>query len=234
MGMFDFWCTVSMWRWDIIAAVSGVVNTIATLVILYYLSTFEQLRKRHRLSLPGSVCFVIRSSAHHVCEYAVQNELEHRVQTVILKPNAEVIVDLALFPNVEFDATETAFGCDGDVSKKPYAFEYYNRFIKSGNRRHVIPGKNRYEDYVDKHHYYHAVENSHFNKGNVKAMGFKIKTLSEGVYNGKIFFVGSTVRGEFSGLTIIVSDNSIEAIHCVDPDHAHRNCAVRIRSSRTG
>ncbi len=54
-------------------------------------------------------------------------------------------------------------------------------------------------------------------------MGFKIRTLSEGIYNAKIFFVGSTVRGEFSGLTIIVSDKSIEAMHCVDADHKHRD-----------
>jgi hypothetical protein len=228
--MSAFWCAVSAWRWDIIGGVSGVVGSFLTLIIVFYLNSFEQARRRRRLLRAGDAYFVIPSSIHHRCRYAVQNELEHLVQTIVLPPNAEIVVDLALRPSVEFDTTETAFGCDGDLSKKPYPFEYYNRFIESGHRRHVIPGlDNAFNDYLDKHHYYHTVEQSRFNVGNVKAMGFKIRTLSTGTYQMKMEFSGSTVRGEFTGLTIVISDTMFDVMHCVDPNHQHRDCVVGIR-----
>ena len=186
---------------------------------------------------PGTASFIIPSSLHYVCDYALQNELEHIVQTIVLSPNSEFMVDLILRPSLGFDTTETAFGCDYDLLgydydlfAKPYAFEYCSKFIVAGHRRNVIPGfHDRYDDYIDKHHYYHTVENSRFNAGDVKAMGFKIRTLCAGTYNMKIFFSGSTVSGEFRGLTIVVSDAMPDLMRCVDPNHQQRDCAVRIR-----
>jgi hypothetical protein len=153
---------------------------------------------------------------------------------IVLRPlfcgHSDAVVDMILCPSMQFDTIETAFGCDGDLSHKPFPFEYYNRFIVSGHRRHVIPGADKsFDDYLDKHHYYHVVEESRFNAGNVKAMGFKIRTLSSGTYNMKIFFSGSTVRGEFTGLTIVVSDRMVDLMRCVDPSHQHRDCVVSIK-----
>jgi hypothetical protein len=228
--MSSFWCAVSAWRWDIIGGVSSVIATLLTLVIVFYLNSFEQLRRRRRLMHPGEAYFIIPSSIHHVCSYAVQNELEHLARTIVLPSHTDVIVDLALRPFMQFDTTETAVGCDGDLSKKPFAFEYYNRFVVSGHRRHVIPGKDKsFDDYLDKHHYYHTVEESRFNAGNVKAIGFNIRTLSPGTYKMNIYFGGSTVRGEFAGLTIVVSDRMVDLMRCVDPKHQHRDCAVSIK-----
>jgi hypothetical protein len=222
-------CAASTWRWDIIGGVAGVIAAFLTGVIVFYLEVFERGRHRRRLLHPGTAYFVIPSSIHYVCDYAIQNELEHLVRTIVLPPRLEIIVDLALRPSVEFDATEVAFGCDGDLSAKPYAFEYFNQFIIAGHRRNVVPGIHNYDDYLDKHHYYHTVEVSRFNVGNTKAMGFKIRTSSPGTYHVNVHFSGSTVTGTFTGLSIVVSDTMPDLMRCVDPDHQHRDCAVRIR-----
>ena len=44
--------------------------------------------------------------------------LEHIVQTIVLPPHADIIIDLILHPYVGFDTTKTAFGCDGILSAK--------------------------------------------------------------------------------------------------------------------
>jgi hypothetical protein len=230
--MYSIWSAVSTWRWDIIGACAGIISAVSATVILGFVERFERSRRRRQLRRPGSVYFIIPASFHHVCDYAVQNELEHRLETIVLPSHSEFIVDLVVEASVEFDTAEIAIGFDGEWSKKPYVTERYNRFIEVGNRRHVVPGVEGSHDYIDKHHYYHALENSQFNVGNAKALGFKIKTVSPGIFHLNLPFSGSSVRGEFTGLMIVVSEIPTLPMRCVDPNHQHRDCAVRI-SPRT-
>jgi hypothetical protein len=227
--MPNIWGAVSGWRWDIIGGISSVISALSATATLYFVSQFEAIRRRRRLLHPGNAFFIIPASFHHTCDYAIQNELEHRLLTIVLPSNSQCIIDLVLESTVEFDTTEIAVGCDGEWSIKPYVTEQCNRFIEVGNRRRVIPRGGGSEDYLDKHHYYHAVRHSQFNDGNAKALGFKIKTLSAGKFHMSLPFSGSTVRGEFKGLTVVVSDTPMTPMHCVDPNHQHRDCAVRIK-----
>ena len=118
VGLWFFWCDVSSWRWDVIGGGASIISALAALVIIWFVERFERSRRRRRLHHPGHAYFIIPARFHHCCGYAIQDEHEHRLQTIILPSHCELIIDLVVEPSVEFDTVEMAIGCDEEWSKK--------------------------------------------------------------------------------------------------------------------
>jgi hypothetical protein len=220
------------WR-TFCALVSAVVSsfTLITVVIAIYTATRPGIRRR-TLRNPGMAYFVIPSQRHHHCDFAHQDSGEHLVQKIVVPSDRKVTVDMIIKPVLNFNTVEVSFGCNHEstVPTKPYAFEYYNRFIELGKRRNVLPGVGEYDDYFDKHQYYHVVQNWQWSAGMVKALGFKIKTNDPGNYHMEFYLFGDAVLGKIPRkkvvLDIAVSDHPVEIMRCCDPKHLGKPCAL--------
>jgi hypothetical protein len=216
------------WPWPIISVVVTLFTwTVTILTIIYYNSRPERRERKLKIGA-ATTSFIIPSSKHHGCSFAKQDELSHEVKQIVLPSDSEVIVDLVIKPFLDFNTAQVYFGFEGDEDDRPKVLEYCNRFIVKGHRRHVIPGEGKYEDYTDKYHYYHAVEAIQWSKDDVKAMGFKIKTRSPGLYQAKMTLLGDVVACSLTELAVRVETQPHHRMLCVMREHMFRPCAVGI------
>jgi len=212
--------------WNAISAVGSILGVIATAGIGWYISGY--LRISH-LKNPASAHFIVPSSRQHTCDFARQNEHEHRITTAVLPTHSICIVDLVIEPIRDLQTTEFMLEFMGDLNTKPYAFEVLNRFIEAGPRRVVVPGEEGNRDYIDKHKLYHYVQKMFWTREMVRAYGFKIKTKDPGTYEVRIHIVGTLVAGIVSGLRVVVQDEPRQLMYCVEPAHMSWSCAAGIR-----
>jgi hypothetical protein len=215
------------------------MNAVATGFLVYDVLRPERRRQRIHRDI-GKAHFVIPQSFYHACDYARQNETEHLVNVIAVRPDTEIIIDIVVLPNIDLEIDTYTFGTDGDPAEhseerrflgKPYATAVCNRFIEAGRGRILEPGPNN-DDYLDKHHYYHhVVANQRWSGGVHRAIGFKVKIGKVGRYDMALSFSGDVVSGDIKGdLAIIVQNEPGERImRCVRPEHMSRDCAVGIR-----
>jgi hypothetical protein len=203
----------------------------ATFIVVCYINFGRPAKRFRELERPVSAYFVIPAKADHGCEFASQDDEEHRVKKITLPTNSEVIVDLVLNPRLHFIASEVYFGCWEDTnnkrSRRPYAMEYLNRFIETGARRHIIPGQGNSHE-IDKHHFYHVKDPSQWSIGDDITVGFKMITYEPGVFPVRMFFRGDAREGKSDDLIIHVEGYPQARMPCVRPEHAHMACAVGI------
>jgi hypothetical protein len=163
-------CGLADWSWSTIGALASIGGIAATLFIGIYIGYYLRFKN---LGKPGESSFIIPSSWHHSCDFARQNEHEHRVKSVTLPANGEWIVDFVIEPFRSFNSAQIAIEFTGRLEEKPYAIELLNRFVEVGSRRHVVPGQVGNDDYIDKHKLYHCIENMSWPKGLTKLMDSK-------------------------------------------------------------
>jgi hypothetical protein len=216
--------TVSTWPWSMISAAIGA----AALLILVHVNFLRPWRRRKKLKNPAIAHFVIPSNKHHGCDFAVQNEQEHLVKTIVVPAQGEILIDLRIQPRMAFVTSEISIGCEGEVTETPFATEYLNRFIETGEGKHIIPG-NGNRHYIDKYHFYHCRESQRqWSRGFVLSLAFKLKTRKSGRYVLDIYFVGDEVEGK-DQLTIIVEDKPKTVIRCVERKHKRMQCRKAIQ-----
>jgi hypothetical protein len=181
------------------------------------------------LSDPVAAYFVIPRRADRACAFAEQDNEGHLLKAITVPAQSEVIVDLVLFPKLPFTSSEIYVGCEGagDVRARPYATEYFNRFIEVGSGRSIKPGEGS-THYIDRDHLYHIKEPMVWSVRSTRAIAFKMLTGEPGTYPFKLFFPGDAVEGVTADLLIRVEDCPTTRMHCVDPKHAHKPCAVGI------
>ncbi len=221
---------LSAWPWSMISAVIGA----AALLILVYVNFLRPWRRRGKLKKPTDAHFLIPSNKHHGCDFAVQDEQEHIVKTIVVPSDSEILIDLRFQPRLAFVTSEIDIGCEGEVSETPYATEYFNRFIETGDGRHIIPGEgNRH--YIDKHHFYHCRESTRqWSRGAVVSFAFKLQTRKSGRYVLDVYFIGDEVEGKNSELAIIVEDKPITIMRCTERKHKKMQCASAIHPANHG
>jgi|SRR5215472_9784900 len=225
----------------VLAGAGVLINAIATGFLVYDVVRPERRQRRIRRDI-GKAYFVVPQSFYHACDYARQNEDEHLVNTIAVRPDVEINIDIVVLPNVDLEIDTYSFGTDGDPAEhseekrfvnKPYATSICNRFIEAGRGQLIEPGNNN-NDHLDKHHYYHhVVTNKRWSAGMHRAMGFKIKTGKVGKYDMVLSFAGDIVSGHIKGdLRIVVEEEPGERImKCLRSEHMSRDCAVGIRPS---
>ena len=57
---------------------------------------------------------MITQSFYHPCDYARQNEHEHLVNVITVRPDIEINIDIVVLPNVDLEIDSYSFGTDGD------------------------------------------------------------------------------------------------------------------------
>jgi hypothetical protein len=217
----ELWKSIQTWPWSMVAAIFG----IAAFSVLIWVNFLRPKRRRIKLRRPVIAHFIVAAAEHHSCEFAKQDGREHWLKTIVLPSNKTVIVDVILDPLIYFVWSELSIGCEGNLTDKPYATEYLNRFIEVGEGKNVIPGKgNRH--YIDKYHYYHLRDQLlHMSIGSTRSIAFKIQTGKAGVYPAHIYFFGDEVEGLASDLLIIVEDIPSRSMTCIHKSHRQMNCA---------
>jgi hypothetical protein len=213
------------WPWSMISVLLTAATWPITIAVVIYYNRRPE-RRRRKLKFPGETHFVVPASQYHECSYAPQNEHEHLLKTIVLPARTDVTIDFCIRPAIDLDISQVILGCEGAVSDKPYAFEVFNRFIKTGNKRTGKPGTSNCDDYVDKYHYYHLVERVQWSLGTVRALGFKFKTGRPGIYYLHLAFTGDTIEGLSDDLKICVEDSPHTKMYCVIDTHMSMNCAA--------
>jgi hypothetical protein len=219
------WSAVTAWPWSMVAAIFG----IAAFSVLIWVNFIRPHLRRRRVRRPGNVFFIVPAKEHHGCDYAIQDDCEHHISTIVLPANTVVTVDMIFQTSVYFNFAELSFGCDGVLTEKPYAIEYLNRFVEIGDGKNVIPGKGN-KHYIDKYHYYHLRdEPRHMSVGVTRALAFKIKTGAPGSYRAHVFFFGDEVEAEASNILMLVEETPNSSMQCVCVGHRRLSCAKGIR-----
>jgi hypothetical protein len=223
--------SVTSWPWPMIATFVGVVSC----GLIIYVNIIRPRRRRAKLAHPVDAYFLIADQRHHDCEYAAQDDEEHRVKEIVVSSNSEVIVDLVLDPKISFISNTILFGCLGDSATKPYAVEYLNRFVEIGSGKRVNPECDDTKHIIDKHHLYHVRDDPRpWSLGVCGAIGFKLKTTVPGTYPVLIGFLGDDTGGEALGLTITVEDAPKTPMRCILVEHRKRPCARGIKPISKG
>jgi hypothetical protein len=224
---------------DALTGAALLINALATGFLVYDVFRPERRRQRIRREI-GKAYFVVPQSFYHPCDYARQNEHEHLLNVIAVRPDIEINIDIVVLPNVDLEIDTYSFGTDGDPGErseerrflgKPYATSVCNRFIEAGEGRIIEPGQNN-NDYLDKHHYYHhIVANRRWSAEMHRAIGFRIKTGQVGKYDMILSFAGDVVSGHIKGdLTIVVEEEPRDRImKCLRREHMSYDCAVGIR-----
>jgi len=95
--------------WAMIGGAVGVATLSATLITLgfvIYDVTRPERRRRRIIKDLGWAYFIVPHSFFHSCDYARQNELEHRVREIIVRPDRSITIDLVVVPKVESMPTD--------------------------------------------------------------------------------------------------------------------------------
>jgi hypothetical protein len=203
-----------------VAAVAAFFAFLSLSVAVYVNFIKPRIRGR-KLEHCVSAYFIVPSKARP-CAYARQDNEEHRLKEISLRPNAEVVVDLIMLSECSFAFSEAEVGFVGPLEDKPQILKYTNRFIRSGKHRDVDPSKDDTEDYVDVHLNYHRVGNRVWSAGNTRAIAFTIKTNEIGIYPLQIQFDSEEKVGIVGGLYVKVEKDFTIKQQCVLSEHVRR------------
>ena len=194
--------------------------------ILVWINFVRPGRRRKLLLFPLDARFIIHRKGHpYACEYAVQDDHNHEVKEIFVAANSKIIVDLVVKSKTYFECTEFYVGCDGDSNTRPLVIEYFNRFVKRGRNRRIVPGDYGTNDYTDVYDYYHRAQPRTFSIGTPIALAFTVETRTSGSYPFNINVVGTESRGEVRGLWITVENPPVTPMRCTLPQHRELSCA---------
>jgi hypothetical protein len=206
-------------------AISIILSVIVLLVIVH-VNIIRPMRRRKALKRPVRAWFILPSTKHHGCDFAVQDDKEHSAKTIVLPPFTDILIDLSFFPKLFFTNSELVIGCGAEDGPRP--IEYHNRFVEQIEKQRIVPGPQN-QHYTDKHGFYHYKDSPPraWSRGTHRAVAFKFRTQKPGRYPVTIFFIGDEVEGENSELTIVVESSPKTAMKCVRPEHKKQSCASR-------
>ncbi len=183
----------------ILVAASSLIVSCLSLFVAFHANVARLILRRKALLYPIRAFFLVPSNEYHDCEYATQDNDEHRLKEIILPPNSEVTVDITLECLQTFSFTKISIGCIGPLKVKPHAVKYFNRFIESGDGKEIVPGAGN-THYIDKHRYYHVRGQRVCSVGTFIALAFTIKTGAPGLFPVRMFFPGDQVMGSLCNL----------------------------------
>jgi hypothetical protein len=89
--------SATTWPWSMISAV---VAMIALAVIVQVNMVRPRLRRR-RLRRPAEMWFIITKKTQHDCDFAIQDDQEHLVKTIVVQQDREVVIDFKYTPRLD-------------------------------------------------------------------------------------------------------------------------------------
>jgi hypothetical protein len=202
------------------AIIGGVMATL-TLATYVFIEIVKPAWRRNRLRHPCNAYFSIMPATEGRIEYAVQDDRGHHVSELVLPPRSEISVELVYIPKLPFYEAKLAFGCEGDVDGKPYAFECFDRFTIKG-QAHWIPERDQGHS-LTRQKFYQIIRHEHRNVGTHFVIGFKLRTEKPGTFPMKMFFMTDEVEGS-ADLTIIVEERPKTSMKCTLK--GHRDCWI--------
>src|ERR1700730_12309386 len=96
-------------------------------------------------------------------------------------PDAELSIQLRIWPLLQYEHHEIIFGFQGDPARRPLPKKVLNEFIKIGKRREQTPDTNENHS-IDEHDNYHIREDRRLSYPNNYTYGFVVQTREPGVY----------------------------------------------------
>jgi hypothetical protein len=219
---------VTPWPWSMLAAIFGGLS----LITLWYVNFLKPKLKRRALKAATKTYFLVPLRTQHECSYADQDDQEHILKELSLRPNQETVVDLVAHVQATLSYSEICIGFMGDPNQEPYFTKYFNRYITSGRGREVDPELEQDDDFIDKHYYYHRKVSKMVSAGTVLSLAFTIKTRDIGLYPLNIQFISDQEVGEEASLYVTVEKAATITLCCVDPNHKHLQCATGIAVPR--
>jgi hypothetical protein len=206
-----------------IAAVAALFAFLSLSVAIYVNFVKPALRAQ---ILKGCVSayFIVPTTARP-CAYARQDDEEHRLKELSLKPNTEVVIDLIMLSQCTFAFSEVQVGFMGELERKPHILKYTNRFIRFGKHHEIDPSNADTEDYVDVNLSYHRVGSRLFSADSTRSLAFTVRTNKPGVYPLKIQFGSDEHIGAVGNLYVTVEEDFTVKQRCVLDEHVRRGRA---------
>jgi hypothetical protein len=203
-----------------LAAVAALFSFLS-LCVAAHINFIKPAMRRRKLKNCVTAYFIVPSFPRS-CSYARQDNEEHRLKEISLKPNAEVVIDLILLTNVSFAFSEIQVGFMGQLEDKPHMLKYTNKFIRSGKNHEVDPSNTDTEDFIDINFSYHKIGDRSFSTDTTRSLAFTVKTNREGSYPLKIGFGSYEEIGVSASLYVKVEQNTSAKQKCVVVEHVRR------------
>jgi hypothetical protein len=204
--------------------ISAVIAFFAFMII-GYVNIARPWCRRFRLKRPVRAHFIIPSLPRQ-CDYAAPDSEEHHIKEVVLPANNKCIVDLIYKARISFQTRDIYFGfvnLPGNSGVPPRSLEYWNFFIETGRRHHVVPGINT-DDYRDTHGFYHAIENKMWSRGGIISFAVKVQTFAPGTFIARTFFAGDERLGA-ADLLVYIENQPHTLLKCDRWwKHRHKLC----------
>jgi hypothetical protein len=215
----SFLATDSTW-----ALALPIIGIFATLVAAQFQRLYRWFQLRRRIP----AYFIIPDERHHSCDFAVQTGGEHRTKEIVVGIGIPIIIDLVMEPKNELTSAQVLVEFHGNLDKKPLVLELYNRFIEVGPRRHIVPGDNGNDDYIDKHKGYHVVENMNWSSHMTKTLGFKILPRHKGTFDFIMTAMGDLIEVKTETISVIVQENPTQYIRYHQNEHKRKRkeCSI--------
>lgn len=210
--------SISEWPWSIIgAAISGVILLISIVV-----NVVKPEYRRWRLKRPVRAYFHVRAIHEGPpLPYLFQNDHAHNVKELVLPANAEVEIEVAYNPLIDFHLEEGCFAIEGEQGTKPSIEKRIVQFVA----KHVDPAVDlTAKDYWDRKGNYHFIPRSSGRSiGSCYTTGFILQTHVPGTYRAWIGFLTDGRDGSAEDLRIVVAERSDTRMRCIE----HWRCYVK-------
>jgi hypothetical protein len=186
--------SVLSWPWSMVSALVAIIILLIAMVGMLR----NYFKKRKRLGVlkePFEVRFLIPQRAKYNLPYVQQDEEEHYVDTLILPRGSTSVILVSLRSKLDFEVDMLAIGCPETSDSKPVVSAWMNPLITRGVTR-ISPDTNP-NHIVDWFGYY-QIRNMGWklNKGEIRSLGFEIKTADKGTFPLKIRFHSPEGQGQ--------------------------------------
>ena len=213
--------------WTIAGAIGALLSFVVAIAVLwitidvsFFLPKRRRAAREQALNNPADVYFLVPSLDERRIDFAVQDQLDHWVEELIVPPHSTRLIEVRIAPHLDFSTYALQFGCfDNEKNKgtqKPIPTSMVRVFAKKGlnivSSPDATPGHT-----ITSHDFYEVAENRQWNK-TVRVIGLMLEAKDTGTYRFFVYFMGPEVEAS-KELSIRVEAGGSEGMRCVKDDH---------------
>jgi hypothetical protein len=195
----------------------------------------HKLQRERELNDPVDINFLVPPLSQRIIEYARQDDREHLLYEVSLKPYTSTVVELRIHPRIHFVTDAFLFGCfhdDADLTvkeQKPRPMElidvYGQGYVRPNSRPGETPGH-----VINSRLQYRWNYEMKWNSLTTLIVGIRINTREEGTYIWETRFIGNETES-VKNLTIRVVTEEGILLKCVNGEHERHSIAAIFRGT---